>query len=1009
MKSEKLSDSGDSHCIRYIKGITSFITSLKNWNQILVLLITGCILLTSHISYSQVVSEGAAVKANFGIDADLYANRQQVGNMIAPNVDDWFFSSTWPGTGEGVIDQTNSASLKSSIQGNNNYSFVKRMSKPRNTIVNGITWIDAVYVRDNNSIGGNKDATVFTGTKDKNGDNPSSWNLGSGGTPPKNDIIDAFGHMRMDSDGVWGIGALTKISEDGTSHADFEFFSGQLTLNGGGTLTGIGPDAGHTAWKFNADGSIISAGDLIVIINFTNGGTVPNFSVRVWISETDRINFNARPNRTFDLTGEFNSGLNAAGFGYAEITGKNGAVDPSVWAIVNVGTSTIGAPWGTLVGSQASYAENIIALQYMEFAINLTKLGLEGFGGVGCNKVLGSLMVKTRSSAEFTAELKDFVGPFLFGFELITDLNLTPTHATCNGGTGSISTEIVGAPLNDFQIQLDSGAWVNVTSSPYVFNNVSAGSHTVSVRRISDNTCMATKSTNINEPDALGLVLTPTHATCFGGAKSISAAVTGTPLSDLEIRLDDGTWAAVTASPVVFNGVASGAHTVALRRISDNSCMTSQQTTVNEPDALDLVLSPGDKTCIGQTDGSISAAVTGTPLSDLEIRLDDGTWAAVTASPVMFTGLAGGIHTITVRRISDYTCLIAKETTVIEEPCDNLICTYTQGFYGNAGGIACTEEGSFTSLQLIQRSLDNMDGVIDNIGSMYIGLAGNSFTVSYTNANNLIGLLPGGGDISVLMADYNYMNVPLNKQNRIKNGLLAQTIVLGLNLNMHTDASNSVGNFVLEGGKYLVTVKRAASSTCEDPLMADCAIELNAMKSWMIPANVVDALPAPKDVWALYKLASDALGGAVLPVGVSLNDIHMTVDRINNAFDNCRYFLRWSDVNEVCPIPIIEPVISSEPSIETRVAEVNTVGFEVYPVPFENEITIKYKFDYNSFVRIEMYDSSGNVILSKVDNDGYLNKEIQLYLNMNIGKEQMYIVRLTTDRESVVKKIISTK
>lgn len=50
----------------------------------------------------------------------------------------------------------------------------------------------------------------------------------------------------------------------------------------------------------------------------------------------------------------------------------------------------------------------------MEFSVNLTKLGLDPvttFGGDVCGTPFNRLVVKTRASASFTAELKDFVAP----------------------------------------------------------------------------------------------------------------------------------------------------------------------------------------------------------------------------------------------------------------------------------------------------------------------------------------------------------------------------------------------------------------------------------------------------------------------------------------------------------------------------------------------------------------------------------------------------------------------
>jgi len=66
------------------------------------------------------------------------------------------------------------------------------------------------------------------------------------------------------------------------------------------------------------------------------------------------------------------------------------------------------APASTLNGKY-------VASQFIEFSVNLTKLGLDPvttFGGDVCGTPFNRLVVKTRASSSFTAELKDFVAPF---------------------------------------------------------------------------------------------------------------------------------------------------------------------------------------------------------------------------------------------------------------------------------------------------------------------------------------------------------------------------------------------------------------------------------------------------------------------------------------------------------------------------------------------------------------------------------------------------------------------
>ena len=109
-----------------------------------------------------------------------------------------------------------------------------------------------------------------------------------------------------------------------------------------------------------------------------------------------------------------------------------------------------------------------------------------------------------------------------------------------------------------------------------------------------------------------------------------------------------------------------------------------------------------------------------------------------------------------------------------------------------------------------------------------------------------------------------------------------------------------------------------------------------------------------------------------------------------------------------CGVPegITQKMVSEEKKIDT---ETSKVGFDAYPVPFKDQLTVKYNFDYLSNVKIEVFNSQGILVLSKIDNNSYLNKEIILDLHANKMKEQLYIVKLTTDRESSTKKVMSSK
>jgi len=102
-------------------------------------------------------------------------------------------------------------------------------------------------------------------------------------------------------------------------------------------------------------------------------------------------------------------------------------------------------------------------------------------------------------------------------------------------------------------------------------------------------------------------------------------------------------------------------------------------------------------------------------------------------------------------------------------------------------------------------------------------------------------------------------------------------------------------------------------------------------------------------------------------------------------------------------------------SVETNsLAEckVNTDDFRIadftaYPVPFKGEVNVKYTFDYDTKVTIQVYDVKGALIKSYVDNNYVKGSVERAILDLSKADDQMYFVRLTTDKGTMVKKIVS--
>ncbi len=355
------------------------------------------------------------IKAGFGVDADLRANYfngfSQAGN------DDWFRNAN-AGPGQNVIDTTGAAAIIASYATDASpwpkrmASIYRGMSRPAFTVVNNRLWLDALFIRDYHG----NDTTVFL-LSSKNGQSPAEWTGGIQGIPDKNDILDTYMHIRRagpnSTDSLWMFGGLSLDNVTGNRYFDFEMYQTDIYYDRASQKWyGYGPDAGHTSWQLNAAGNITTPGDIIFSAEYQSS-SLTYIEARIWI---DKASLSITPT-AFDWTGQFDGASSGSQYGYASIKPKTAG---AFYTGLQCGNAEWAGPF-SLVLQDNSLSTNYIGKQFMEFSVNLTKLGLDPvttFGGDVCGTPFNRLVVKTRASASFTAVLKDFVAP--------TDLFLAP-------------------------------------------------------------------------------------------------------------------------------------------------------------------------------------------------------------------------------------------------------------------------------------------------------------------------------------------------------------------------------------------------------------------------------------------------------------------------------------------------------------------------------------------------------------------------------------------------------
>ena len=369
------------------------------------LLLLFCLLLTG-IANAQITTP--VVRAGVGVDADLRASfvngAQQAGS------DDWFFGTN--GTDHHIIDTTGAVAMLAAYAADVSpfptrmSTFFRPMSVPQFSVINNRLWLDALFVRDYHGT----DSTVFTAGSDKNGMSPAQWTGGIQNIPDKNDILDMFMHVRREgpdrTDSLWFFGGLSLDNSTGNRYFDFEMYQTDIYYDRPSKKWfGYGPHDGHTRWEFDGNGNIRKPGDIIFSAEYQSS-SLTMIEARIWVHKED-LELNPA---SFNWSGKFDGASSGSMYGYASILPKNGGT-------FYTGLQSVNGTWAgpfALVLQDNSVVTNYGAKQFMEFSVNLTRLGLDPasvFGSDICGTPFNRVVVKTRASASFTAELKDFVAP----------------------------------------------------------------------------------------------------------------------------------------------------------------------------------------------------------------------------------------------------------------------------------------------------------------------------------------------------------------------------------------------------------------------------------------------------------------------------------------------------------------------------------------------------------------------------------------------------------------------
>jgi hypothetical protein len=250
-----------------------------------------------------------------------------------------------------------------------------------NKVANGTSSASATsFDTETTASGSANNATIFTGggSKDQQPIGAWKWKDASGGLPDKDNLLHAMSARYGAGTTAHIYFAADRFDNSGDAQIGFWFFNNSVGTAADGSFSGS-----HKAGVVPHDST--NAGDILILSDFTNGGTQPTIRVFEYVG-----------------SGGSDGSLNLLGGSTNDIRDCGSVSTDDFCGSVN-NLDGAAAPWLFLNKSgQSTFGHG----EFYEGGLNLAFLGLQ-------NECFSSFLAETRSSQSVTATLKDFVaGPF---------------------------------------------------------------------------------------------------------------------------------------------------------------------------------------------------------------------------------------------------------------------------------------------------------------------------------------------------------------------------------------------------------------------------------------------------------------------------------------------------------------------------------------------------------------------------------------------------------------------
>jgi hypothetical protein len=272
-----------------------------------------------------------------------------------------------------------------------------------------------------------------------------------------------------------------------------------------------------------------------------------------------------------------------------------------------------------LITQPSALAANIQATAVSCFNASDASLDLSISGGVTPYSVIWSTGdtdedLQFQSAGTYTAAASDASGCTTSASTVVTEpdsisFTWSVTPSSCNGSTGTLTFSASGGTA-PYQYALNGGAF---QSNPF-FGSLTAGQHTIEIRDAAQ--CVLSRTVNVPAPNSITVsVVNIQSTTCFGGSNgSAQAQITGgtAPFSVQWSSAESGLQATQLNAGMHFVTVTDAA-----------GCATTQNFSVQSPDAITYLAQGTPASCYGVSDATMSISASG-GTGSLQINWEHG-------------------------------------------------------------------------------------------------------------------------------------------------------------------------------------------------------------------------------------------------------------------------------------------------------------------------------------------------------------------------------------------------